>query len=173
MDGNVHIGADQGATVDNFAAALDLSGVSGTDYAATMTENEDVTGLNSSDNLALTAIAAGVGGNTLATTETSANASWGDPTLLGGLDGLYKFYDFGSGGQAVILKSVSHSIALEIETQDAIKIKCQIGWDKADIPDDVKKAVLLLITDAYEFRGEKELKLNRSSRNLLRPHKQF
>ncbi len=86
VDGNVKIGATQNNTVDNFASAIDLSGVAGTDYATSMTVNTDVTGARASGDLNVTAIVRGPSENSIVTTETSAVASWGGATLSGGED---------------------------------------------------------------------------------------
>tara|TARA_R110000772_G_scaffold153261_1_gene264246 strand:+ start:15922 stop:18228 length:2307 start_codon:yes stop_codon:yes gene_type:complete len=85
VDGNVLIGATQGDTIDNLAAALDLSGVAGTDYALGMTAQGDVTGVNTADDLVITALVKGTAGDAITTTETSATASWGGATLAGGV----------------------------------------------------------------------------------------
>lgn len=85
----------------------------------------------------------------------------------------WKLYNFGVNTQQLLIKTAAHSETLEEETLDAIKITATVGWAAAAIPSDIIKAVKLLLTDAYEFRGERELKLNRSSRNLLRNYKQF
>tara|TARA_R110000772_G_scaffold153261_1_gene264236 strand:+ start:8052 stop:8984 length:933 start_codon:yes stop_codon:yes gene_type:complete len=173
VDGNVLIGADLGDTVDNLVAALDLSGVAGTDYALTMTAQGYVTGVNTADDLVITAITPGIPSNSIATTETSALASWGADQMDGGLDGLYKLYPYDDTDFRVVFKEAARSILLEAEIDDAVKITASVGWAAADVPSAIKSAALLLIGDFYEFRSEKEIKLNRSSRNLLRPFKYF
>ncbi len=85
----------------------------------------------------------------------------------------YKLYNFGTTSQQITIREVAHTPSLEEDTLDAVRITATIGWTAATLPDAIKKAVLLMIDDAYTFRGEKELKMNRSSRNLLRPYKQF
>ena len=85
----------------------------------------------------------------------------------------YKFYNFSNGKYQLIFRKEALALKLEPDTLDAIKITSSLGWSKANLPKDIIKAVKLILTDAYEFRGEKDLKLNRSSRNLLRPYKHW
>ena len=85
----------------------------------------------------------------------------------------FKLYAFGNNKHQLILKEAIRSFSLVTETLDAVKINATIGWLKADIPEDIIHAVKLILTDLYEFRGEKEVKLNTSSKNLLRPYKHW
>lgn len=85
----------------------------------------------------------------------------------------YKLYNFGTTHQQLIIKSAAHSTTLEEETDDAIQITATVGWPEAEIPQDIINAVKLLLTDKYEYHGEKELKMNRSSRTLLRAYRQY
>jgi len=93
VDGNVFIGATAEASLTNLAAAIALGSGSGTSYAALMSVNGSVTGyLQSSTLMKAEALAVGSTGNTIACTETAANASWitegggGTTTLLFGAD---------------------------------------------------------------------------------------
>lgn len=93
VDGNVLIGATASDSLDNLIAAINLGAGSGTLYAAATTANGFVSAAAGvGDTMNVTALKAGTQGNTIATTETSANASWGAATLTGG-----------SGGDVVIL----------------------------------------------------------------------
>jgi len=85
----------------------------------------------------------------------------------------YKLYAFGKNKHQLILKEAIRGYSLVDETLDAVQINANIGYELADIPEDIIQAVKLILTDLYEFRGEKEIKLNRSSRNLLRPYKHW
>ena len=84
-DGNVQIGATAEDTYDNLAAAIDLSGVAGTDYANSMTELTSVTASNDGTNgvMTVTAATAGPAGNAIAISEALTNAAW-DGELYGG-----------------------------------------------------------------------------------------
>jgi hypothetical protein len=84
VDGNVFIGANLAATIANLADAINLGAGAGVDYAAATTLHTQVAGTAGATTLIATAKEAGTGGNAIATTETSANASWGGATLSGG-----------------------------------------------------------------------------------------
>lgn len=87
VDGNVLIGASASDSLDNLIAAINLGAGSGTLYAAATTANTFVYGTaGAGDTLVAYALDAGTAGNTIATTETAANASWGAATLAGGSD---------------------------------------------------------------------------------------
>ena len=87
-DGNVLIGANQAATVANLVAAINLAAGAGTTYAAATTANTHVSAVDGAgDTVVLTALVAGAAGNSIATTETCTNASFGSATLTGGADG--------------------------------------------------------------------------------------
>jgi hypothetical protein len=93
VNGNVLIGASASDSLDNLIAAINLGAGSGTLYAAATTAN----GLASAaagagDTMTVTALKSGTFGNTIATTETMTDGSFGAATLTGG-----------SGGDAVIL----------------------------------------------------------------------
>jgi hypothetical protein len=85
VDGNVKIGATLLDSLTNIYNAMGLTGVAGTDYAAAMVAHTTVDPVALVvDTLFVKAKTAGTAGNALATTETSANASWGAATLTGG-----------------------------------------------------------------------------------------
>lgn len=85
----------------------------------------------------------------------------------------YKVYNFGPAKSQIIIKESIRSNNLKEETLDAVKIDASVGYDLADVPQNIIQAIKLILTDYYEFRGDREIKLNRSSRNLLRPFKYF
>jgi hypothetical protein len=85
VDGNVLIGATASDSLDNLIAAINLAAGAGTLYAAATTANGFVSAAaGAGDTMDVTALVAGTLANTYATTETSANASWGAATLTGG-----------------------------------------------------------------------------------------
>lgn len=85
VNGNVLIGASASDSLDNLIAAINLGAGSGTVYAAATTANGFVSAVaGAGDTMDVTALVSGTAGNTIATTETSANASWGGATLSGG-----------------------------------------------------------------------------------------
>lgn len=84
VDGNVLIGASLTASLLNLFNAINLTGTSGTDYAASMTLHATVTALNSDATQILVAIKdAGTGGNGKLTAEGAGNATW-DGNFAGG-----------------------------------------------------------------------------------------
>lgn len=85
----------------------------------------------------------------------------------------YKLYNFGKNKDLLLIKEAAYSFQLELETLDAVQITATVGYEDGEVPKDIINAVLLLLTDKYEYRGEKETKTNRSSRNLMRPYKQW
>jgi hypothetical protein len=85
VNGNVLIGASASDSLDNLIAAINLGAGSGTLYAAATTANTFVSAAaGAGDTMDVTALTAGSAGNSIATTETSSNASWGGATLSGG-----------------------------------------------------------------------------------------
>ncbi len=74
-DGNVKIGANASASIDNLIAAINLAAGSGTTYAAAMTENSAgvVAYVGAGDTMLLYVTTP----TAIATTETDSNASWG------------------------------------------------------------------------------------------------
>lgn len=72
----------------NLKSAVNLTGTIGTDYGLGTIENpEAIAGTITSTTLAFTAPNIGDSYNTVVTTETSTNLSWGSTTLIGGIDG--------------------------------------------------------------------------------------
>jgi len=87
VDGNVLIGANAAASIANLAAAITLGAGAGTTYAAAMTAHPTVTvSASNATTLTVQAKTKGTPGNSIATTETVVNASWGAATLAGGID---------------------------------------------------------------------------------------
>ena len=84
---------------------------------------------------------------------------------------LYNLYNFGSTRSQIVILESLRTQNLKANTLDAIKIEAHVGYDLADVPNNIIQAIKLILTDFYEFRGDKDIKLNRSSRNLLRNNK--
>lgn len=86
VDGNVHIGGSTAASVTNLIEAINAGAGAGTDYAAATAANAWVTAAaGAGTSIVATARSGGAYGNSIATTETSATASWGAATLVGGV----------------------------------------------------------------------------------------
>lgn len=96
VDGNVLIGATASDSLDNLIAAINLAAGAGTLYAAATTANGFVTAVaGAGDTMDVTAIKGGTFGNTIATTDTVTNGSWGAATLTGGSGGDVKILGAG------------------------------------------------------------------------------
>lgn len=81
VDGNVHIAADASDSLDNLIAAINLGAGAGTAYAASMTAGDDVVAtVGAGDTMLLYDQQS----QTLATTETLTNGSWGAATITAG-----------------------------------------------------------------------------------------
>lgn len=93
VDGNVHIGADAEETLGNLIAGINLDAGAGSKYATSMTGHPDVTAVAGSavNTMVITADVAGNDGNTIDTTETLTEGSWGVATLTGGFTAIYAF----------------------------------------------------------------------------------
>ncbi len=83
VDGNVLIGADVDESIANLVAAITRGAGAGTKYAATMTGHPTVTtAKGAGDTMNAIARAPGPRGDSIATTETLTNGSWGATTLV-------------------------------------------------------------------------------------------
>lgn len=84
----VLIGGSAANALTNLKSAVNLTGTIGVDYGTGTTKHPNLgAGTLTSTTLAFTANSIGSGGNTLATTETSSNLSFGNTTLSGGVSG--------------------------------------------------------------------------------------
>lgn len=94
-DGKVALGANNTEALANLKAAINLSGVAGTNYAAAMTANLQVRAVSSdATTIVVQALIEGTIGNQIASTETAASGSWGAATLTGGTgDGIGDIVD--------------------------------------------------------------------------------
>jgi len=85
--GEVLIGATASDSLDNLIAAINLDAGAGTLYAAGTVANSFVSAAAGvGDTMDLTALVPGTAANSTATTETLTNGSFGNATLLGGVD---------------------------------------------------------------------------------------
>lgn len=89
VDGNVLIGANASASIDNLVAAITLGTGAGTLYAAATTANSLATATQGAgDTMTATALLSGLAGNSIASTETMGSGSWGAAALAGAVDAL-------------------------------------------------------------------------------------
>jgi len=132
VDGNVNIGGTQALSMENLRRAINLDGIAGTDYATSMTLHPTVSATDTATTTDVTAKKAGTFGNSIATTETAGNASWGGATLSGG-----------SGGDVVVL-----SVAGSEAPTDTAAIGTGLGAVVAVLATDVGAADLTEIAGA-------------------------
>lgn len=84
----VLIGGSAAIALDNLKAAINDTGVEGTNYSVGTAPHPTVTATTNTDTTQVVeAKLTGAGENSIATTETSAQLSWGAATLAGGVDG--------------------------------------------------------------------------------------
>lgn len=84
---DVLIGVSASATLDNLIAAINDSAGEGSTYGTGTTAHPSVTAAaGTGDTMDVTASTGGVAGNSIGTTTTAADGSWGSPTLTGGVD---------------------------------------------------------------------------------------
>lgn len=84
---NIDASGTQAQTHENLRRAINGDGVAGVNYGTGTPVNADVTATDGATTNVLTAKKSGTFGNTVATTETCANASFGAATLTGGSGG--------------------------------------------------------------------------------------
>lgn len=90
-DGHVHIGALLSNSLTNLANAInDSGGTPGTDYNVNAAD-PNVTAVAAPTTVTVTDRLLGIAGNSIATTTTSTNGSWGVATLSGGQNTTFRF----------------------------------------------------------------------------------
>ena len=92
---NIDASGTQAQTHENLRRAINGDGVAGVNYGTGTVANADVTAADTATTNVLTARKAGTFGNTVATTETGANISFGAATLTGGSGGDVKILGTG------------------------------------------------------------------------------
>lgn len=84
---NVAVGATASASLDNLIAAIVAGAGAGANYGTGTVANASATAVAGvGDTMDVSALVPGSAGNTIATTETMLNGSFGSATLLGGAD---------------------------------------------------------------------------------------
>lgn len=84
----VALGASTAEAIINLAGAILGNGDLGVTYSTALTANTSIGGATyTTTTLTVTATSAGIQGNSVVTTETGANISWGSGTLVGGTGG--------------------------------------------------------------------------------------
>jgi hypothetical protein len=124
------IGGSVAATIDNTVAAINRSGSTGTQYTSATTPNTQVTAdAPTTTTLKITAITAGTAANSIATTDTVTNASWGGATMSGGVAQVAIPQDSGSAGNLGYLRMTVDEKWVSARTQTAIdEFSCDITF---------------------------------------------
>lgn len=63
--------------------------------------------------------------------------------------------------------------ALQPDNTTAVSVDITIGYADGKVPKAVQQAIKLLITDNYEYRGDREKRINTASRVKLEPYKYY
>lgn len=127
VDGNVLIGATASASIDNLIAAINLGAGAGTTYAAATTLHPSVSAsAGAGDTMDVKAKTPGAAGNSIATTETLANGSFGAATLTGGSDELRGM----SFGQDTYKRLEMFERASAITAEVYVRVDAPSGYDE-------------------------------------------
>ena len=86
-EGQVLIGISAATALDNLKAAINLAGTANIDYKCAAAHSIVTATTNTDTAQVVVALTTGVAGDLIATTDVSANASWGVVTLVGGANG--------------------------------------------------------------------------------------
>ena len=84
LNGNVLIGPSTEDSIENLVAAISLGPGAGSIYGAPTTQQDNIISVRNLTTMDVFAREIGPGGNTITTTETGANLSWGAATLQSG-----------------------------------------------------------------------------------------
>lgn len=116
----VKIGATKEDSLDNLAAAINAGAGSGTVYGSFTTAHPSVEAVHSEGSATMPVYGAAVGTsyNTIATTETMTNGSWGAATLTGGVN---------ASTVERIGPGMDGGVQIHAEVIDAFLIKCTAG----------------------------------------------
>lgn len=128
VDGNVLIGATMLDSLNNLRQAINLEPAgSGISYAAATVVHPTARAVNGAGNtLVARAKAAGTGGNSMATTETLANGSWGDTTMNDGGTNAWTELNY-NGSNSAIYEAPGLSGAEEIHI--GLGFEASVGTD--------------------------------------------
>lgn len=134
------IGANAAATVVNIVSAISATAGAGTTYGLGTTVNTDVSAVDGAgDTVDFTALAAGLAGNAVATTENGANTSFGAATLTGGTD-------------AVVEVSGSNLVADAAPAADATLVEVGFQFAADDLDVDASGTLPALTTSVKDLQ---------------------
>jgi hypothetical protein len=110
-DGFVKVGVTYAATLANLAAAINLNGVAGTQYATSQTRNAHVSAAVSGNDVVLTAVVPGAQGNHIPADAGTSDITVDNATL-----------ENGSGNPAVFFEELFQYNQVNSEVQQHLKI---------------------------------------------------
>jgi phosphatidylserine decarboxylase len=130
-DGNVLQGATVSDTLNNLVAAITLGPGKGTLYAVSTTLHPTVLAARGAgDTMVVTAKTLGTSGNSITTTETTVNASWGGATLSGGA------------GTTTTQAAVTPGVGYPVVGENVL-VHTQMKWDTSNFVDGVRHVSLV------------------------------
>lgn len=94
-----------------------------------------------------------------------------DVDLDEGID--YRVLDYDNGMRTKILFLMSNFPELNNDGDMNISIQVQLGYLKSKMPGAVKRAALLIVSDAESYRGTANIGTNQSVHNVLRPYRKY
>ncbi len=136
---NVHIGGSASDTIDNLIAAITAGAGAGTDYGTGTVANAEATAAaGAGDTMDATALLPGSAGNSIDSTETGAQLSWGAATLASGADGA----DIGTSGVGAsipllldrYISPLNVGISLEISGTANVSVQETMDRDTQTLP---------------------------------------
>lgn len=115
----VLIGATASDSIDNLIAAINQDSGDGTLYGSGTVYNPDIlAAAGAGDTMDAAARAAGTAGNSIATTETMTNGSWGAATLTGGTNAVLRTVTIPDGQAVVSVGVIDGYVILVIANSD-------------------------------------------------------
>ena len=173
-EGDVDIGADAAATLDNLKAAINHSGTPGTDYYCDRAHPTVEATTNTDTVQTLQALTGGVVGNSIALTKSAVTLTVSAATLTGATTTLIVKYKDSDGLETILDVTTDYLIETNGEgcgrivlpygvtwpsftayPSNPIVIRFACGWTTAAlVPYKIKAAIKLICADLYEVRQE-------------------
>lgn len=149
---DVQIGANAAASIQNLLKAIDASGTAGVEYfAGTLAHTTVSTTGSTSTTLLVEADIAGVGGNSIPTTEASSQLSWGGATLTGGVTDTFSTFVHGLTGTPLVdvyLRCVVSDLGFAVGVEIPIGLFLKATGDNPAFQVAVNPSTVLVYRDA-------------------------
>ena len=173
-EGDVKIGADAAASLDNLKAAINHSGTPGTDYYCVRAHPTVEATTNTDTVQTLQALIGGVAGNSIALAKSAVTLTVSATTLTGAITTLIVKYKDSDGLETIIDVTTDYLIEQNgtqcgkivlpygetwpsgtLYPSNPITIQFVCGWTTAAlVPFKIKAAILQVIAKLFESRGE-------------------